>query len=452
MPDVEQLRHLSAEVRPPAFEGLERIAERRDRRASASVALASLAAVATIAIAGLLVANAGDGRPDPAPFIPTPTPSPSTPQPTESPREKTAHTSATSMTLEEVVHAEDATLELTGVSVDDPNFRVSTWLATCHWCPRGEVGRPTFTALAITRDGYATTTYRHAPFDTGLERIESPAPGLLMVVDRANGYEWLIRPDGTITEMQHDLDDVPATDTRPRFVCLGSTGHTDAGGAIPQDARLTWCVLDPDAGKIHLQHGPWDGTDFADGIRPSVVSPGSTEPVWGFQDQVDDHLIAWWLSDGTRHYRDLGPSVENGAVLNAPSGTMAYWLWRGGDDALTVFTSDDAGSTWQTTHVGVSFRPSGDYFGLAYTPGGDLVGRQDHLLYRPSRTSASEGQRIWRADLEDGGVFAMVYEATFGAERSLGYPAFTFHDDQIWTSRLWSDDDGRTWSEVGVWR
>jgi hypothetical protein len=40
------------------------------------------------------------------------------------------------MTPAEVVAAEDASLMLTGASLDDPDFRVSVWEARCPWCPK----------------------------------------------------------------------------------------------------------------------------------------------------------------------------------------------------------------------------------------------------------------------------------------------------------------------------
>jgi hypothetical protein len=445
MPDLEQLRRLSGEVRPPAFESLEQVAGRRDRRATLALGLASVAAVVAVLAGGLVMVDFGGDHAEPAPVAPIPT------KPARS--EKPTHASETSMSPKEVVLAYDATLELIGVSADDPDFRVSKWRATCHWCPKSEVGRPSFTALAITTDGYATATYRRAPFDSGLEHVVSPGPGLLLIVDGANGYEWLVRRDGSITALQHDFDDVPAADPRLWFVCLASTGHTSSGGAAtPYDARLTWCVLDPEADTVHVWEGPWEGTDFAVGVRPSLVSPGSADPMWGFQDQIDDRLVAWWLADGTRHYRDLGPSTENGAVLNSPPGTMSYWSWLEGSDTLKVFTSADKGSTWRTAELGVSFRPDGYYFGLAYTPGGALIGRQDDALRRETPSRAGEGLRLWRAELVKGGSFEMVYESRSGTDGPNGYPTFTMLDDTIWTARFWSDDDGETWIEESTWR
>ncbi len=458
MPDLEQLRRLSSEVRPPTFESLEQVARRRDRRATVSIALASVAAVVAVMAGGLLVVDPGADRSEPAPAAPTQ--SPTKPDETRKPSEKPTHASKTSMTPKEVVLADDATLEMTGISADDPDFRVSKWRATCHWCPKSEVGRPSFTALAITTDGYATTTYRSAAqFWTGGEYVLSPGPGLLLIVDRINGYEWLVREDGTFTLLDHDFDEVTTADPRFWFKCMSGTSHTNAallGEALPDDAQYTWCVLDPDANAVHVRRGPWEGTDFAVGIWPSLVSPASADPVWGFQDQIDDRLIAWWLVDGTRHFQELGASTENGAVLNSPPGTMSYWSWLKGSHTLRVFASDDQGSTWRTTDLAVSFRPDQYYFGLAYTPGGDLVGRQDDAFYHPrDSTEPAEpgvGLRLWRADFVKGGSFEMVYEARSGNEASNGYPTFTMHDDRIWATRLWSDDDGETWVKESTWR
>ena len=46
----------------------------------------------------------------------------------------------------------------------------------------------------------------------------------------------------------------------------------------------------------------------------------------------------------------------------------------------------------------------------------------------------------------------MVYEARSGNDIAIEDPAFTVLDDRIWASRLWSDDDGETWTEETTWR
>ena len=136
---------------------------------------------------------------------------------------------------------------------------------------------------------------------------ESAGPGLPLIVDAANGYEWLVRHDGTITSLAHDFDEVPAADPRLWFVCLAvlATTVTAAPSRMmtPREPGAFWTR---NARTVHVWEGPWEGTDFAVGIQPSLVSPGSPEPVWGYQDQIDDRLIAWRVVDGTRHYQDLG--------------------------------------------------------------------------------------------------------------------------------------------------
>jgi hypothetical protein len=406
--------------------------------------------------AGIVVATAHDDSSAPEPII-TPTPKPTgTPSPTPEP--SPTHQSDTSMTPAEVVAADDATLELTGASLDDPDFRVSKWRATCHWCPMTEVGRPSFTALAITADGYATTVYRRPGFDTGLEHVESVGPGLLLIVDDANGYEWLVRDDGTVTPLDRDFDEVPAADPRFWFVCLGNTGRTGPGGqATPFDTQPTWCALDPKADTVHIWQGPWAGT--LDDSR-STVSPGAGVVPWGFRDPtysagqsppVDRHLVAWWEVDGSRQYRDFGPSTARGVVLNAPPGVMSLWSWLKGSPTLTVFTLSEEGGPWETTELAVAFRPTWG-FSLIWTPGGDLIGRQDDAFYPDGSRREGEGLRLWRASPDDGGTFEVVYEATTGNQISWNDLPITVFGDQLWASRLWSDDDGQTWTELSPWR
>lgn len=443
--ELESLRALADRVRPPAFEALEEVARQRTRRTAAAAVVGCVVSMLVVA-GGIAVVTGREDRSAPEPVI-TPTPTPSiTPSPTPTPETSPTHRSDTSMTPAEVVAAEDATLELTGVSLDDPDFRVSTWRATCHWCPRSEVGRPSFTGLAITSDGYATTTYLRPPFDSGLEHVESLGPRLLVVVDRANGYEWLVRDEGTITPLDRDFDQIPAADPRLWFVCLGNTGRAPGGAAEPDDSQPTWCALDPDAGVVHIWTEPWAGTlDDSE----SVVSPASGEPPWGIRDptysptrpgSVEDRVEVWWEVDGTRRHEDLGPATASGPVLNGPRGLMSCWSWVKGSPALTLFTSSDRGATWQSLRLGMASSPQAfETLALTWTPGGDLVGR-DEL-------------RLWRARPVDGTDFEVVHEATARDEStSEDHQPFVVNGEQVWASRLWSDDDGHTWNELSPWR
>jgi hypothetical protein len=444
--ELESLRALADRVQPPPLEALEEVARRRTRRAAAVAALGCALSVLVVAL-GVAVATAHDDHSSPRPVVP-PTPTPTvapSPTPTPSP----THSSTTSMTPQEVMAADDARLTLAGVSADDPDFRVAVWEATCHWCPKGVETRykPIFRTLAITSDGYATATLRKVPFDTGTEHVESVGPGLLLIVDTANGYEWLVRDDGTVSVPERDFDEVRATDPRLWFGCLGNTGHTAAGGAVPYDAQSTWCALEPTTNRVHVWSGAWTRTlDDSE----SVVSPeGGVEP-WGYRDPTygpgpgppDPGLVAWWEVDGVRHYHALSPAVVRGPVRNAPPGLMSFWSSEPGSSSLTVHTSSDGGSTWQATALREPAGPRDRYYDMSWTPDGALL----------ARSTRGGGVTIWRAELTAGGGLEEVSELSRIHGGSEYEPAFAFRGDRIWASRSWSDDDGRTWSEVATWR
>jgi hypothetical protein len=131
---------------------------------------------------------------------------------------------------------------------------------------------------------------------------------------------------------------------------------------------------------------------------------------------------------------------------------MSTWSWRKGSPTLTVFTSNDRGDTWQSTELNVPFRPDRwGAFSLSWTPGGDLVGRQN-VIYPDGSQHEVDGLRIWRADLVDGGSFEAVFEAATGNQIAQYDLPFTVDGDRIWASRLSSDDDGHSWTEVTTWR
>jgi hypothetical protein len=459
--ELETLRSLADRVRPPAFDALEEVARLRTRRTAATAAVGCVLSVLVI-VGGIALVTAHDDRSTPEPVITPTTPAPTTPpSSTPTPDPSPTHKSDTSMTPEEVVLADDAELQLTGASLDDPDFRVSVWQATCHWCPTiRELGhKPIFRALAITSDGYATAVYRRPLFDTGLEHVESVGPGLLLIGDSTNGHQWLVRDDGTVTTLDSNFDEVPADDPRLWFVCLDNTGFGPAGAPTPDDAQPTWCALDPEANVVHVWKGPWVRT-LDDSV--SVVSPGAGELPWGVRDPTYgatrpvpavDRAEVWWEVDGSRHREDLGPANASGPVLNGPPGRMSCWSWVKGSPTLTVFTSADQGSTWQSIELGVPFRI--DPFlpiSLSWTPGGDLVAREDSALYNPRSPRYGDGLRLWRASSVDGDSFELVHEARNGNQHSLEDRPFTVFGAQLWATRALSEDDGRTWTEPLSWR
>ena len=134
MPEIDELRGLADQIRPPDLDALRATAVRRDRRARAALVAGVVAAVLVIGTT-VLLAGDRDGRTLPEPVAPTPTPS--RPDPEPAPADEPTDASDTSMTPREVVNAANAELLLTGVSADDPDFRLSLWKAVCRWCPEG---------------------------------------------------------------------------------------------------------------------------------------------------------------------------------------------------------------------------------------------------------------------------------------------------------------------------
>lgn len=452
--ELETLRTVADRVQPPPFEALEEVARRRTHRTAATAVVGCVLSVLVV-VGGVLAVSARDDHATP-PIAPTPSPTPVLPSPTEEP--PPTHRSNTSMTPSEIISADNAQLQLAAVSADDPDFRVSVWMAECTWCPKkGEDSRfphPYFATAAITTDGYATAMLRRAPWEDCVRavpcgsnpvRVESAGPGLLLVVDDSNGYEWLVRDDDTITALGRDFDEVAPDEPRLWFQCLAVTGHSSGGAAEPDTARMAWCALDPAGDTVHVWGRPWDGSLFSGEDAPSAASPADGLP-WGLR--WVDGLQVWWESDGSRHYHELGPATACGVVANGPPGEMSFWSWVKGSDTMTVFTSSDQGASWQETHLGMPFRPTYS-LDLAWTPGGDLLGRQTDDDGDPSQ---GFGLRLWRAERVDGGSFELVHEGPAGSDFGVEDPPFTEVGDRLWSSHVWSDDDGRTWQEVTTWR
>jgi hypothetical protein len=451
--ELETLRSLADRVHPPSFEVLEEVARRRTRRAAAVATVGGVVAVVATVV-GIALATAGDDRSAPEPVIP-PTPTAtvtSSPTPSPTPTPTPTHRSDASMTPAEVVAAEDAVLLTTGVSVDDPAFRVSVWQAVCHWCPRGEV-TPYYSALAITTDGYATAVYRRSPFEGTGEHAVSVGPGLLAFVD-GNQREWLVRDDGTITELARDYDEVAAADPRLWVGCVGDPPGEDPDiqDGVPSglDPQPTWCAIDPGANAIHVWLGPWVRT--ADDSE-SEVSPGTGGGAWGVRSPSYgpgrpapevDRAEVWWEADGSRRREDLGPATSSGPVSNGPSGLMSCWSWVKGSPTISLFTSTDRGATWDTATIALPFPPD-NYggFTLSWTPGGDLVGR---------RGTRRGGVELWRAAPVDGGSFELVADAERVSQFGWVDLPVVVNGSTLLASWLWSDDDGRTWSVITPWR
>ena len=392
MPEIDELRGLVDQIRPPDLDALRDTAVRRDRRARLARTAGVVAFVVAVG-AGVLVVGDRDGRSLPDPVAPTPTPTPVRPDPTPgpAPAAEPAHASETSMTPREVVYAPNAQLQLTGVSADDPGFRLSLWKAECTWCPKDPrlETRPSFAALAITTDGFETAIYRRPGFAPDLPwNVFSPAPGVLLIVDDSNGIEWLVRPDGSVTRVERSDEEVLAADPRLWFGCL-------------VDRRAAWCALDPETDTMHKWRGRWIGTstDLA-----SAVPPGSGAEPWGRSPSPGPDLEAWWERDGVRQRAVLAESQRRGSVRNGPVDEPLYWSSPRRSGILTLHSLGDDG-TWDRSEVDAPFRS--DWLTVHLTPTDALVVRE--AVWTDSGDFTS---RIWRSEARGDGEWTLAHDST----------------------------------------
>jgi hypothetical protein len=448
MPDLDELRSLGDQVVPPPLPLLRDVARRRHRLTTLTAIGAGAAAVLVVVSGVAVLQSAGDDRslPDPiTPVSPTPTPD-VTPDatPDATPGTSPAHESETSMTPEEVVLADNAVLAYGGVSADDPDFRVSAWTAECTWCPKRypeSPTRPMFHALAVTTDGWRTTTYRRPPRGTaGIFYVHSPAAGVLLIVDPANGGEWQVSENGAWTLLPHAVEDHEADSPRQWFSCRLSGTY-----------RTTWCAYDD--GVVYERGEAWSGGPDDD---TSAVSPAVGIEPWGRERLTPDGdgpLTSWWYADGVRNTRTLIESFPSnsraGSVLAADDGDLLYWSQARGEDRMRFFIGDDHGQSWREVEQRYPADPRVEgQVEVLSTPDGTLV------LRDVAEAAGGSHTRLWRLDSLEGGEWELVHDTGVlpttvdtGAMRQL-----TVLGSTLWSGTLSSDDDGRTWSGVEAWR
>jgi hypothetical protein len=442
MPDLDPLRTIAHKATAPPFESLEEVARRRDRRtAVASVAGLTIAALIVVGGAVAVTRSDKDASPDPV-ITPSVTPTP-TPEPT--PDASPTHQSDTSMTPEEVVRADNAGLWFAGASADDPDFRISVWTATCTWCPKNVAGlRPEFSAIAITTDGYATTTYRRPPFPGGIYYVHSPAPGVLMLVDGANGGEWLVREDGTVSKrLTHVVEARPPDEPRQWFQCLSG------------EVQATWCAVDVADETVYEWRGQWTGSP---GNTLSAVSPGVGVEPWGRQllDASEGALVAWWDQNGVRRTRVLASPNAAGAgpeplvgdmVLGTQEDDLLYWSHVLRSDALVFHVGDDRGASWRTIVKSLP-TPTVTTEEILATPEGGIILR--HVEYGTPTLQVT----MWRLGSLEEGEWTLAYsgELAEGVDNGHMYPLTVVGDRLLSAGSLYSDDDGRSWTSITRWR
>ena len=427
MVDLDLLRDLGDQVRPPAFESLESVARRRGHRTAAAMT-AACAAVLLVVGGAVVITDDENAAPPIGPVAPTPTPTPTPTQDAQPPPG-----SRTRMTPREVVNADNATLELSGMSLDDPDVRLSVWVAECRDCriPKGLRSHPRFQGMALTTDGYATATYLRSPFGEGRPAsIESPTPDLFLLHDSSNGGAYLVGTDGVVRRVTSVDTPIAPKDPRLWFQCLSAT--------VPDEP--TWCALDPEAATSYAMPGSWDNGLAAE-------QPGAGEEPWGIRLGSGDKLEFWWDVDGTRQARPgpQWPDRPGGVVWNPPGGGPMGWSWTRGSDTLDILVGRDRRAAWQ-----VRGRPSPpgmpDYLILSGTPEGGLLAVRTWPRIK-----------IWRADDLLTGNFSLVYDAGPGPEtNNNGSDALVLVGDEIQIlsgeGTVRSGDDGRTWTNVSSWR
>jgi hypothetical protein len=397
-------------------------ARRNRRRGTALVAAATVTAAIAI---GAAIDSRLSTATDPVAPVPTPDTTTGTPSPSPSPSPERPNPFPRSMTPEQVVDAPRAELWTAAVAPGDPETRISMWTVRCtRPCPQRGPGE--FNAVALTTDGYETTTYLRPPFSLGVDlQVSTPADGIFLITDQSNGGEWLLDVDGNFRPVTRvDIQLKPA-DPRLWFQC-------------PSHWRSTWCALDPDTATAYAWPRAWDG---------SATRPATGDTPWGANPEPratssSGRLEAWWDTDDGRRLRTLAETHEGDYILGSPPGEMAYWARPDGTDTVEIHASRNRGEDWEVDtravpgingDIQMKRSPDGAY--LAYSTYPRLV--------------------VWRAE-PSGGPFREVYEQPGGNLGETSGAGLWTEDGLLYANAYAvaaiSKDDGLTWTTIRTWR
>jgi hypothetical protein len=319
-------------------------------------------------------------------------------------------------------------------------------------CPKGAEarGHPEFHAMALTRDGYRTTTYLRLP--TGDEydppSISSPVPGVFLLVEHLNGPAWVLHANGDLRRLERVADTSRIPDRRLVFKCTHENEPDFANG---------WCLLDP-------RHGTFARiTSTTIQLGSSDGNPGLGHQPWGMVNTTRTGLgdTAWWRALGVYRSQELiGDRGGRGPIRSL-----------GGNDVPTYWTSPRRARSMEIHVVrprsgglvSLGTRPfprfSGPDHGLnaeeLWYPG--FFRTPDGALLAVSRSGEVPGLMIWRAPSLTKGAFELVHDGRIGLPWTRLATEYDFvpsvRGDEIRIGLLVSDDDGRTWADpVTVWR
>jgi hypothetical protein len=301
----------------------------------------------------------------------------------------------------------------------------------CEACPIPEGGRskPEFMALALTDDGYRTTTYARDPvgYETEL-LVHSPSDGVFLLNDFGNGREWLVTLDGIVATVRRVDTPLEPADPRLWFRCTADV----------RGAPASWCALDPATATSYR----WP-TASERGNGKMEWRPGTDGARWGFDFRPNSGPVAWWEgSDGTKHTRPMAshPLGNIGVIQLSTVGPAYFSSTNGGEslELLLVPHPDGSGEVATRSAPQGYEEADGASLALGQTPDGALLAWSDWPR-----------MRVWRADNLTQAEFQLVFEA--GGDLP-GSSPMTVLDGRIYLNGLTSTDDGRSWSETATWR
>jgi hypothetical protein len=339
---------------------------------------------------------------------------------------------------------------------------VSLWQTECLACPPCDECRshPTFRALALTTDGYRTTTYLR-PGTYNVQSITTTGHHAFLLNDELNARQRLLTTDGRLRPVQMVAEARSTKDADLLFECDRNLTDPQIGN---DKGEAGWCVLDVRTATATSLPGTFV-------VGRSAARPALGQRPWGIEyvytQAADGYIIsgydrAWWTDSGVRRYGELPREPQFQPVLSlSDDDTPTYVGWPLWSDHLVVYAVSArsgglrkvAERPWlpvtrqEISEVGhpkeVALFPH-----YARTPDGAL------LAWSYGQLTHHPGLTVWRADSPTRGAFELVHSGGRqpGETSGLGLD-LTVHDGRIYLDTLVSDDDGRTWTEpVTAWR
>ena len=397
-------QHVAGGVVAPEIDlDVVRARARSNRRRTTTLGVAA-SVVAVVLVAAMAVGGQKTAVHEPDPAATSPAPSPTT--------QSAAPFRPESMTPQVVVGTASAQLQLVGIASERTDIRMSVWKVAGY------------TGMALTRDGYRTTTYAAFP-EGATQVVGSPKNGVFLLSDGSD-KEWLVDVDGTVRRVTRVSSTLTPTDPRLWFQCVYG------------DWRARWCSLDLATATAHLSSKEWGG---------SAVRPGLGAEPWGVHPDPraasqTGVLEAWWYSAGGRQVRTVAQAHDGDYVLGTPPGQMAFWAPGSKAGTVDIHTARSGGTGWAaTTYATPVVGTSGVGRVVRAADGALLLCTSGDALVV---ARAAPGSRSFEQVLE---VPASGDQPCSGLGTQ-GGSAYLVTGDVAAVSQ----DAGRTWTTVETWR